>query len=70
MIGLHHQGVFRVSGSQVEISHFKNIFETGMHLSVSNICCGVVHVGRILKGLFSCLCYGQSGDFTHNIINT
>ena len=27
--GLHHQGVFRVSGSQVEINHFKENFERG-----------------------------------------
>ena len=29
LYGLHHQGVFRVSGAQVEINHFKNIFESG-----------------------------------------
>ncbi|CAG5119867.1 unnamed protein product [Candidula unifasciata] len=29
LYGLHHQGVFRVSGAQVEISQFKNIFESG-----------------------------------------
>lgn len=28
-IGLHHQGVFRVSGAQVEINQFKNVFESG-----------------------------------------
>lgn len=27
--GLHHQGIFRVSGSQVEISHFRESFERG-----------------------------------------
>lgn len=29
MYGLHHQGIFRVSGSQVEISNFKEWFERG-----------------------------------------
>ncbi|BFZ10566.1 hypothetical protein BsWGS_13608 [Bradybaena similaris] len=29
LYGLHHQGVFRVSGAQVEISQFRNIFESG-----------------------------------------
>ncbi|CAG0884276.1 unnamed protein product [Darwinula stevensoni] len=29
LYGLHHQGVFRVSGSQVEIQHFKEAFERG-----------------------------------------
>lgn len=29
ILGLHHQGVFRVSGSQVEINHFKESFERG-----------------------------------------
>lgn len=28
-IGLHHQGIFRVSGSQVEISNFREGFERG-----------------------------------------
>lgn len=28
-IGLHHQGIFRVSGSQVEINNFKDAFERG-----------------------------------------
>lgn len=28
-IGLHHQGVFRVSGSQLEINSFKESFERG-----------------------------------------
>lgn len=32
MYGLHHQGVFRVSGSQVEINAFKDSFEKGKHL--------------------------------------
>ena len=27
--GMHHQGVFRVSGSQHEINEFKNAFERG-----------------------------------------
>ncbi|KAM7294510.1 putative slit-robo Rho GTPase activating protein 1,3, partial [Ixodes scapularis] len=27
LYGLHHQGVFRVSGSQVEINHFRDCFE-------------------------------------------
>ncbi|GAB6028144.1 Rho GTPase activating protein 4 [Chamberlinius hualienensis] len=27
LYGLHHQGIFRVSGSQVEINHFKEAFE-------------------------------------------
>lgn len=27
--GLHHQGIFRVSGSQVEINNFKDCFERG-----------------------------------------
>lgn len=27
--GLHHQGIFRVSGSQVEINNFKDAFERG-----------------------------------------
>lgn len=27
---LHHQGVFRVSGSQVEINHMKDAFENGL----------------------------------------
>ncbi|KAL3219700.1 hypothetical protein MRX96_030251 [Rhipicephalus microplus] len=29
LYGLHHQGVFRVSGSQVEINHFRDCFERG-----------------------------------------
>lgn len=28
-LGLHHQGIFRVSGSQVEINNFKDAFERG-----------------------------------------
>lgn len=28
-VGLHHQGIFRVSGSQVEISNFREGFERG-----------------------------------------
>jgi SLIT-ROBO Rho GTPase activating protein len=28
-VGLHHQGIFRVSGSQVEINNFKEWFERG-----------------------------------------
>lgn len=27
--GLHHQGIFRVSGSQVEINNFRESFERG-----------------------------------------
>lgn len=27
--GLHHQGIFRVSGSQIEINNFKDAFERG-----------------------------------------
>ena len=27
--GLHHQGIFRVSGSQVEINNFREAFERG-----------------------------------------
>lgn len=27
--GLHHQGIFRVSGSQVEINNFRDWFERG-----------------------------------------
>jgi hypothetical protein len=39
LYGLHHQGVFRVSGAQVEINHFKNIFESGMRfLPVCFLC--------------------------------
>lgn len=29
LVGLHHQGIFRVSGSQVEISNFREGFERG-----------------------------------------
>jgi SLIT-ROBO Rho GTPase activating protein len=29
LFGLHHQGIFRVSGSQVEINNFKDSFERG-----------------------------------------
>ncbi|CAK9290489.1 unnamed protein product [Gordionus sp. m RMFG-2023] len=29
LYGLHHQGIFRVSGSQLEINEFKNAFERG-----------------------------------------
>ncbi|XP_050547172.1 SLIT-ROBO Rho GTPase-activating protein 1-like isoform X2 [Daktulosphaira vitifoliae] len=29
LFGLHHQGIFRVSGSQVEINNFKEAFERG-----------------------------------------
>lgn len=28
-LGLHHQGIFRVSGSQVEINNFREWFERG-----------------------------------------
>lgn len=27
--GLHHQGIFRVSGSQIEITNFREAFEKG-----------------------------------------
>lgn len=27
---LHHQGIFRISGSQVEINHIKDAFENGL----------------------------------------
>ncbi|ESO06543.1 hypothetical protein HELRODRAFT_160724 [Helobdella robusta] len=30
LYGMHHQGVFRVSGSQIEINEFKNQFERGI----------------------------------------
>lgn len=29
ILGLHHQGIFRVSGSQVEINNFREWFERG-----------------------------------------
>lgn len=29
ILGLHHQGIFRVSGSQVEINNFREAFERG-----------------------------------------
>jgi len=29
MLGLHHQGLFRVSGSQLEIQNFRDAFERG-----------------------------------------
>lgn len=29
VLGLHHQGIFRVSGSQVEINNFREWFERG-----------------------------------------
>ena len=29
LYGLHHHGIFRVSGSQVEINHFRDAFERG-----------------------------------------
>ena len=29
LFGLHHHGIFRVSGSQVEISHIRDAFERG-----------------------------------------
>lgn len=29
LFGLHHQGIFRVSGSQVEINNFRECFERG-----------------------------------------
>lgn len=29
LFGLHHQGIFRVSGSQVEINNFRDAFERG-----------------------------------------
>lgn len=29
LYGLHHQGIFRVSGAQLEINHFKEAFERG-----------------------------------------
>lgn len=29
LVGLHHQGIFRVSGSQVEINNFRENFERG-----------------------------------------
>ena len=28
-LGLHHQGIFRVSGSQLEINNFRDAFERG-----------------------------------------
>ncbi len=35
--GLHHQGVFRVSGSQVEINGFKDAFERGAAFAPSSL---------------------------------
>ena len=29
LYGLHHQGIFRISGSQVEINNFREAFERG-----------------------------------------
>lgn len=29
---LHHQGIFRISGSQIEINAFKEAFEKGIHV--------------------------------------
>lgn len=39
-IGLQHQGIFRVSGSQVEVNDIKNSFERGnwMSLPISKTC--------------------------------
>ena len=31
VLGMHHQGVFRIPGSQHEISEFKSNFERGNH---------------------------------------
>lgn len=32
LYGMHHEGVFRVSGLQAEINDIKNAFEKGMYL--------------------------------------
>lgn len=45
MAGMHHQGVFRVSGAQVEINHFKNTFESGELCSVRQ--CDGYHEGWV-----------------------
>lgn len=39
-VGLQHQGIFRVSGSQVEVNDIKNSFERGnwMSLPISKMC--------------------------------
>lgn len=37
LIGLQHEGIFRVSGSQVEVNDIKNAFERGKKRFVLNI---------------------------------
>jgi hypothetical protein len=34
LYGMHHQGIFRIPGSQVEINDLKNAFEKGWCLSL------------------------------------
>ena len=41
---MHHQGVFRVSGSQHEITDFKNQFESGLFTYLNDYFLFVVNV--------------------------
>lgn len=49
-LGLHHQGIFRVSGSQVEISNFREGFERGEDpLADTNDASDINSVAGVLK---------------------
>ncbi|XP_014678257.1 PREDICTED: SLIT-ROBO Rho GTPase-activating protein 1-like, partial [Priapulus caudatus] len=50
---LHHQGIFRVSGSQVEINELKNQFEKGEDpLADASDCCDLNSSAGVLKLYF------------------
>ncbi|XP_036333345.1 SLIT-ROBO Rho GTPase-activating protein 1-like [Rhagoletis pomonella] len=50
LYGLHHQGIFRVSGSQVEISNFREAFERGEDpLADTNDASDINSVAGVLK---------------------
>ncbi|XP_039955026.1 SLIT-ROBO Rho GTPase-activating protein 1-like [Bactrocera tryoni] len=50
LYGLHHQGIFRVSGSQVEISNFREAFERGEDpLADTNDASDINSVAGLLK---------------------
>lgn len=50
VLGLHHQGIFRVSGSQVEISNFREGFEKGEDpLAETNDASDINSVAGVLK---------------------
>lgn len=54
-LGLQHQGIFRVSGSQVEVNDIKNSFERGVC-----VCGNRVQVSKIALKVLSLLNNNES----------